>query len=153
MSNWIAITKADLYNSKAAAIIDQADSEQLGAGQTDRSTGVIADVTLEIRRRVARCNQLDADTTTIPAGLKPLAVDIIYCRLKLALGIDLLQGERDALNRREQELQRVANGEDLVDPPDNAVAPNMNTATALPSFGTRGVDLPPRKFTDYTQDG
>jgi len=71
MSNWIAIAKSDLYNSKCAALIDAADSVALGQGQTDRTTGVMADVTLEIRRRVAKSNQLDANTAAIPGGLKP----------------------------------------------------------------------------------
>ena len=66
MNNWITLTKADLYNSKVAALIDAADAVSLGQSQTDRSSGVIGDVTLEIRRRVARCNQLDQDTTKIP---------------------------------------------------------------------------------------
>jgi len=71
MSNWISITKADLYNSKVAALIDAADSASLGQGQQDRITGIIADVTLEIRRRVAKANQLDQNTAAIPGLRSP----------------------------------------------------------------------------------
>lgn len=153
MPNWIAITKLDLYNAKAAALVDAADSVQLGAGQVSRSAQVIADVTAEIRRKVARCNTLDADVTKIPGGLKNCALDIIVARLKVSLEQDLTPAETEGLKARERELNRIADGKDLVDPPDNPVAANMTQGIASPSFGTRGADLPNRRFTDNTQDG
>ena len=135
MSNWITITKADLYNSKVAALIDAANSVSLGAGQTDRTTGIIADVTMEIRRRVARANQVDANASAIPGGLKPLAVDMIYCRLKIALEMQLTEDERLALKQRENQLDRIADGRDVVDPPDNPIAANPVQTIPSPSFG------------------
>jgi hypothetical protein len=153
MPNWIAITKADLYNSKVAALIDASNTASLGAGQADRTTGVIADVTLEIRRKVAKCNVLDVDATKIPGGLKTLAVDLIFCRLKTALEIELNDDERQLLRRRETDLDRIADGKDLIDPPDNAVAANFVPSNPSPSFGSRGIEMPPRKFNDTTQDG
>ena len=135
MSNWITIKLADLYNSKAAALIDTANSVSLGTGQTDRVTGMIADVTVEIRRKVARCNQLDQDTTKIPAGLKNCAVDILYCRLKTALELDLSPAERDSLAARERELNRIADGKDLVDAPDNPMAASQVQDIPAPAFG------------------
>lgn len=148
MSNWITITKADIYNSKAATLVDQINQNLLGNGQTDRLTGIIADVTLEIRRRVAKCNQLDADATRIPGGLKPLAVDLIFCRLKIAVEMELNEDERRTLARRETELDRVAAGDDVVDPPDNPIAANFNQPQPKPSFGTSH-----REFTRWSQDG
>lgn len=130
MSNWISITKADLYNSKVSALIDAADSVMLGDNQSDRTSGVIADVILEIRRRVSKCHQLDVDASKIPAGLKPLAVDIIFCRLKIALEMQLSQDERDALSRRQSELDRIADGKDPVETPDNPIPSAVNTAGA-----------------------
>jgi len=119
MSKWIAITIADLYNSQVAPLIDAANSVALGANQADRVTGTIADVTLEIRRKVAKSNSLDMDGTKIPGGLKTLAIDIIYCRLKTALQMELSQDERDTLKRRVDDLDRIADGKDMVDSPDN----------------------------------
>lgn len=148
MSNWIAITKTDLYNSQVAALIDAADSVSLGANQTDRTTGIIADVTLEIRRRVAKENIVDADTTKIPGGLKVLAVDLIYCRLKMALQQELTEDERKMLDRREKQLERIASGEDVVEPPDTPIAENPEQTIPSPSFGHRH-----REFTDRSQDG
>ena len=148
MSNWIVITKADLYNSKASAIVDTADTCNLGAGQTGRVTGILADVTSEIRRKVARCNQLDANTSAVPGGLKALAVDIIYCRLKVAIEQELTQDERESLKSRERDLDRIADGKDLVDPPDNPVAANFNSDIPVPSFGR-----PPRDLSRNRLDG
>jgi hypothetical protein len=135
LSNWITITKADLYNSKAAALIDAANSVQLGAGQVDRTTGVIADVTLEIRRKVGRCNVVDQDATKIPGGLKPLAVDLIFCRLKVALEQDLSEAERNIMTARQRDLDRIADGKDMVDAPDNPVAAPVVQDIPQPSFG------------------
>ena len=135
MSNWITITKADLYNTKVSALIDAANTVLLGAGQTDRTTGLIADVTMEIRRRVSRANVLDRDTTKIPAGLKPLAIDLICCRLKVALEMDLTKDEASALTRRETELDRIADGKDMVDAPDNPIPATMTQDIPLPAFG------------------
>jgi len=153
VSNWIAITKADLYNSKVAPLVDAGNTVSLGLGQTDRTTGIIADVTMEIRRKVARCNLLDQDATKIPGGLKSLAVDIIFCRLKVALEMDLSEAERESLKARQREMDRIADGKDMVDPPDNPIAANETQGIATPSFPVRGVNAPARKFTNCSQEG
>jgi hypothetical protein len=154
MSNWITITIADLYNSQAAALIDAANSVSLSvnkpgqADQVSRVPGIIADVTMEIRRRVARCNQLDQVVTAIPSGLKPLAVDIIFCRLKVAMQMALSEDERATLKQRERQLDRIADGSDMVDPPDTAIVANFNQTQPSPTFGKRHLF-----FTRCTQDG
>jgi len=148
MSRWISITKAGLYDTKLSALIDAADSVSLGSGQTDRSTGIIADVVAEIRRKVGKSNQLDQDTTKIPGGLKALAEDIIVARLKISIEQELSTDERNNLTRRENDLNRIADGKDQVEAPDNPIAANMVNATSNPSFGTRC-----RNFTDRSQDG
>jgi len=149
MPNSITLTKTDLYNSKAAALIDAADSVSLGVSQTGRSTGVIADVTLEIRRRVSKCNQLDQNPAAIPAGLKPLAIDLVYCRLKNALELALTDDERWFLKQREIQLDRIADGRDLVEPPDNPIAANFTQTIPSPKFGRGRL----REFTRRNQNG
>jgi len=149
MSNWISLTKADLYNSKTAALIDAADSVSLGSGQTDRATGILADVTLEIRRRVSKSNQLDQNPGTLPAGLKPLAIDLAYCRLKNTLELPLTDDERLFLKQREMQLDRIADGRDVVEPPDTPMPANPVEVLPPPSFG-RGR---PREFTRQSQEG
>jgi hypothetical protein len=148
MPNWIAITKQALYDSKAAAFIDAADAVQLGAGQAGRSADAIADVVAEIRRKIARCHALDQDPAKIPAGLKTLAVDLVVARLKIALEQDLTEDEKRGLDRHERELNRIADGKDLVDPPDNPVSPGMNQAQASAQYQAR-----PRLFTGRELSG
>ncbi len=126
MSNWIVIQVSDLYNAKAAALVAAADSVQLEVNQQPRSATTIADVTSEIRRKVSRCNVLDANVAAIPAGLKNCALDIIIARLKISLEQELSKDESDGLRARERELNRIADGKDPVDPPDNPIAANIN---------------------------
>jgi len=135
MSNWITIVKLDLYNAKAAVLVDAADNVQLGVGQASRSAQVIADVTTEIRRKIARVTTLDQDVTKIPGGLKSAAVDIIVARLKISLEQELSQDERDTLKRRTQEINDVRDGKDFVDPPDNPATETFEQAQPAPSFG------------------
>jgi hypothetical protein len=149
MSNWIVIAEVDLYDAKAAALVEAADSVQLGPGQESRSAQVIADVTAEIRRKVARCNQLDQNVAAIPGGLKNCALDIIIARLKIALEQELTSDEKEGLKARERELNRIADGKDLVDPPDNPMPANMTQAIAQPSMG----HWRHRDFTLGQQDG
>ena len=146
--NWITLTIQDLYNSKVAALIDAANSVALGAGQTDRITGTIADVTLSIRRQCARVNLLDADTTKIPGGLKTVAIDVIYCRLKRALEMELSEDERNELKRGEDTFLRIGEGKEFIDPPDTPIAVNFEQAQPAPAFRTRH-----RQFTPRNQDG
>lgn len=134
MSNWITITKLDLYDAKAAALVDAADSQALGAGQVSRSAQVISDVTLEIRRKIARVTVLDQDVTKIPGGLKNCALDIIIARLKISLEQELSQDERDNLKHRWQEINDVRDGKDQVDPPDNPMPSGMQSAQASIQF-------------------
>jgi hypothetical protein len=80
--------------------------------------------------------------------LKPLAVDVIYCRLKNALEMPLTEDERLFLKQRENQLERIANGQDVVDPPDNPIQANFEQTIPSPKFGRK-----PREFTRESQDG
>ena len=149
MSNWSALTIQDLYNSQVAALIDAANSVVLGAGQTDRVTGTISDVTLAIRGACARVNVLDSDTTKIPNSLRTCAVDMIYCRLKRALQMELTEDERAMLKSCERGLELVGEGKGFIDPPDNPIAVNFEQGQPAPSFGHgRHIEFKPRN-----QDG
>ena len=130
MSNWITITKQDLYNSGAQALVDAADTQQLGNGQAARTPSIISDVTNDIRRKVARTSVLDQTLTAIPAGLKNLAVDEILYRIKKALQQDISEADRDDAKGRERTLLRVADGKEPVDPPDNPMQEMMTQADA-----------------------
>ncbi len=150
MSNWIAITNATLYEARVAALIDACDSAALADGQANRSPGIIQGVVDHVRRKVASCqsNHLDADLTTIPKGLRDVTVDLIIARLKGALEQELTQDERENVARRERDLNRVADGSDVVDQPDTPIAAPMEATAPVPA-----IQRPERQFSQENQDG
>lgn len=139
MSNWIPITLANLYDAKVAALVDACDTAALGAGQNNRSAGIITGVVNEIRRKIAshQRNQVDSDPTKIPQGLSDMAVDMIVARLKIALEMELNEDERKNLDRHARNLDRIANGDDVVDAPDNPIVPATEPLVPPPAFGKR----------------
>lgn len=147
---WISITIATLYEAKVAKLVDSADAKALKAGQPNRSAGIIQGVVDEVRRKVASCktNQVDADITTIPSGLRDLTVDLIIARLKKSIELELSQDERDGLGRRERDLNRIANCEDVVDQPVNPIPAPFEATAPSPLFGERH-----RLFTRESQNG
>ena len=150
MAGWIPITIATLYEAKVAALVDSADARALKAGQANRSPGIIQGVVDEIRRKVASCktNQVDQDITTIPSGLRDLAVDLIIARLKKSIEMELSQDERDGLGRRERDLNRIASCLDVVDQPLNPIPAPFEATAPDPAFGCRHRD-----FTKHSQNG
>jgi hypothetical protein len=150
LSNWIAITTATLYEAKVAALIDAASTAAKGDGQPDRAAGIIQGVVDEIRRKVASCatNRVDSDLTKIPKGLRDMAVDMIIARLKKAINRDLSEDERRDLMRHENNLNRIAECRDVVDQPDDAVAPEVEANVPGPAITPRRRD-----FNRTTQDG
>lgn len=138
MPNWIAITIATLKEAKVAALIEACDEAALGSGQDNRATGLIQGVVDEVRRKVASCanNQVDADPTKIPKGLRDIAVDMIIARLKGAIEQDLSEDERNQLSRHERSLNRVAECKDVVDQPDDAVEPEVSSGGAAKLLNT-----------------
>ena len=150
MSNWLTITKTTLYDARIAALIDACDTAALADNQSARSPGIIQGVVDDIRRKVASCrhNQLDADLTKIPKGLKNIAVTLIIAKLKMAIEQDLSEDDRREVITANANLNRVADYSDVVDQPDDAVDAAMEPTVAPPSFGTRC-----RHFTDTTQNG
>lgn len=150
MSNWIAITVDTLNEAKIAPLITAASSAAKAVGQVDRAAGLIQGVVNEIRRKVGSCsaNQLDSDTTKIPASLRDMAVDMIIARLKFALNRDPSPGELEQLRRHATNLDRIAEGKDAVEEPDDPIA--------APVQGGGSVEIvtpPTRDVTRTTMGG
>lgn len=139
MPNWISITVANLYDAKVGALVDACRTQALAANQVDRSPGLIQDVVNDIRRKVAshQRNQLDSDVTTIPQGLKGLAMDLILAKLKGALEMELNKDEATNVSRHDATLNRIADGKDVVDAPDNAIVAPMEPLVPPPAFGDK----------------
>ena len=131
--SWIAITVDTLNEAKIAKLISAADSKALAVGQAGRATGIIQGVVDDIRRKVASntINRVDADLTTIPKGLRDLAVDLIIARLKVAIEMDLSEDERRQVSRRNQELDRIADAKDVIDQPDNPIDSPVQKGAAV----------------------
>jgi hypothetical protein len=133
MPNWIPITIDTLYEAKIAALIDACSSAAKKAGQPDRVAGIIQGVVDYVRRKVGSCasNQVDADLTTIPKGLRDLTVDLIIARLKGALEEPLTDGEQKVIDRHEANLNRIAECKDVVDQPDTPTTPEVQGGPAV----------------------
>jgi hypothetical protein len=133
MPNWIAITIDTLYEAKIAALVDACDTAARKEGQPPRSPGIIQGVVDYVRRKVASCktNQVDEDLTTIPKGLRDLAVDMIIARLKGAIEEPLTDAEQKVLDRHEANLNRIAECKDVVDQPDTPVEPEVQGGPAV----------------------
>lgn len=150
MANWIQITTDTLKEAKVAALIDACDSAALGDGQANRAAGIIQGVVDEIRAAVASCqaNQTDSDLTKIPKSLRDCAVDLIVARLKKAIEQPLTDDEARDVTERRRQLRDVASCTLVVDQPDDAVAPEVESTVPSPSFDSRC-----REFTKRKQDG
>ncbi|HWM26599.1 MAG TPA: hypothetical protein VNP98_17410 [Chthoniobacterales bacterium] len=136
MPNWIPITINDLQDSKVAALVVALQSAALGAGQTDPTPRLTQAVVDRIRRKIASCsvNQLDADTTAIPAGLKTMAVDLILAEMKGRLEEPLTDDEQRKIDLHNSDLNRIAECRDTVEQPDSAIDAPVQDSSGNPSI-------------------
>jgi hypothetical protein len=134
MSNWIALTPADLPTAKVAALVNALQTAALGEGQVDPSLETIVNVTRRIRAEVKGCqkNYIDADVTKIPSDLKSLAVRMVLRDLKNRLEIPLTDDERKSWTSDERYLERIASCEVPIDMPDNPVVGETQAVTGAP---------------------
>jgi hypothetical protein len=134
MPRWNPVTVSDLQDAKVAKLVTALRTKALADGQTDPVERVIASVVTDIRRKVASCraNRTDADATTIPASLLPLACDLIIFRLKLRLEIPLTDDERTNQSTHERTLNRIASCDDVIEQPDDAAAPAVEVTSGTP---------------------
>jgi hypothetical protein len=136
MANWIPITVADLKDAKLAGLVKALQTKALDEGQTDPTPRLTQAVVDRIRRKIASNpkNQLDADTTTIPIGLKTMAVDLIYAEMKGRLEEPLTQDERDSISRDEADLKAIAKGDEVVEQPDTAIDAPVQATSGSPTI-------------------
>lgn len=123
---WITVTKADVYNYLVAPQVDACDSAALGAGQTDRFTEIIADAQLRVRMKVNSntTNVVSATPEAIPPELRWACCMLAIESLQAAIpGLDLDKNQRDEIQRAYQQLDRVADGRDLVTIPTDPEVP------------------------------
>lgn len=114
----------DLHDARVAELIDALRQEALGSGQTDPMPRIIQCVVDEIRRCIAfrASAPLDADGTTIPAGLKGLAVKKVVREMKARLLLSQTAEEAEAEKLYQHRLEQLTRGEWPVDIPTNSLA-------------------------------
>jgi hypothetical protein len=136
MPNWIPITVADLQDAKLAALVTALQEKALGDGQTDPTPRLTQAVVDRIRRKIASNlkNQLDADPTTIPKGLKTMAVDLIYAEMKGRIEEPLTQDENRAIDRHEADLKAIAKGDEVIEQPDDAIDAPVQATSGSPTI-------------------
>ena len=133
MANWINITVENLNNAKIAALVDALRTAALAEGQEERSAEIIQDVVNRIRDEIKGCatNQLDADSTKIPKGLKALAVRMVLRALKDAVEEPLTKDESDQRDLDERYLVRISKCEIPIATPDDPIAGDVQVGGAV----------------------
>jgi len=134
--SWTSITVSDLKDAKVAALVEACQTAALGSGQTDPTATIIQDVVTRIRAEVAACrsNQLDADTTTIPADLKSLAARMIMRQCQSRLQIALNEDEREEQRNDLRYLERIADCKIPVAATDDPITDEVQAGAVSPSL-------------------
>ncbi len=151
MPNWIQITAADLNDARVAELIDSLRQEELASGQGDPLPRFIASAVGELRAAIAFSGryQLDADTATIPNGLKEIAVLKIVRSMKGRLLQALTDDEQRDADTYESRLKALNEGKWPVADPDNA----LPTAPVQSAASTPKITPRIRHFGRWDQEG
>lgn len=150
LMSWITITLLDLNDARVAELVEALRKEELGQGQTDPMPRRITTVADEIRRCIRFGNApLDADTATIPAGLKDLAVEKIVRGLKGRLLQPLTDDETRAEALYQKRMEMLTLGKWPVDATDNPEA----TPTVANTGGVEIANNPCRQVTAENMRG
>lgn len=136
MPRWIPITIDDINDQKLAPLVEALRTRALASGQTDPTPRLTQAVVDRIRRKIASChnNRLDSDTTTIPAGLKTMAVDLIYEEMKGRLEEALTTDEAKKIATHQIDLNRIASCLDTIEQPDDPIDPPVESGSGTPSI-------------------
>jgi hypothetical protein len=115
---WINITKSDIQASYNDTTLEAMLSVATANGQSDPTTTLIPDVTMEVRAYVRSRNTL-GPAGTVPQELKNAAVDIICYRVAQRIaGGDEAKNWKAANDQAMDKLKAVARGDFKVSAPD-----------------------------------
>jgi hypothetical protein len=126
MPAWTTIQLSDLNNYLAGAQVTALNTAALASGQTDRFTNLMTDMVNRIRARIESCprNHLSATPLTVPPELKWVACYLILEAMQTATpGLKLTDDQRAQIASAAQQLDRVANGQDVVSTPPDPLIP------------------------------
>lgn len=150
MPNWIELSAEDLNDYAVAELMTALREEALGDGQGDPFDLIVADVVAHIRRKIAAGGYtLDRSQAKIPKGLKAIGCRRVIAAMKGRLGSSLSKDETRDLDVDNADLNRIADGKDPVDAPDN---PDTGIEIPAPSF-TPQITARARTANRCNQDG
>jgi hypothetical protein len=151
MPNWIELSVEDLNAYQVAELVTALREEALAEGQGDPFDEIFPDVASHIRRKIAAGGfTLDRNQAKIPKGLKAIACRRVVAAMKGRLGQALSKDESRDLTADEADLNRIADGKDPVDAPDN---PDTTGAEIPPGTPSPQISARPRQWTRCNQDG
>lgn len=150
MANWVSITIDDIEDSKVAKLVTALRTRALADDQDDPTPELTQRVVDEVRRKIASntSNRLDEDVTTVPKGLKSMVTELVYFKLKGRLNKSLTSDEKEDKRQYERELNRIAEGKDVVEQPDTPVEAEIESPAPSPSVGKRT-----KRYDRNSQDG
>ncbi len=152
MSNWISISRQDVYDYLAAEQVEAVRSEALGEGQGDPLCAVIADTVCRVRGEVAAYskNTLDADRATIPPELRGAALALIIEAAQVRLpSLSLSTDQIRMANAARALLRRVAAGAFAVSQGD-VTGGGDGEAEASPTVSSKRIELVGRRAKPLT---
>lgn len=147
---WTTLTVADLYDAKAAPLIDAAREAVLGADQDDPVDRAIANVVARIRQEIAAGGRtvLAADTATIPPSLRSLAARMavreLQSRPDVMDALPLTDTDKEAWRQDVRYLERIASGEISVETSDS---PEASPSVQDSGASAEQISSTPRRFT------
>lgn len=144
MPAWVSITIGDVRAEAAASRIEGSVSTDIAEIETHFET-LRAGIVAEIRAKIGThpTNALDADTDTVPPEWKGFACLRILSRMLSRLGqgeessFRLTEDQRRELERRLDDLDRVAEGKLAVTQPSTAGTSEIGSLAAGVAIGGR----------------
>ena len=149
MATWITIAADDLQDYLLAPQLAALRSAALGASQSDPLPGIINDAADHVRGKIASnpANSLSATAYAVPATLKTHVCYIAIFRAQLRIPqLKMTDDQKLAYRNALDDLNRIADGKDAVEQPDDAVS--SNTAAISPAYSN-----PNRRFSHEEQNG
>lgn len=129
---WVTVAKSDLLGFLNSDQLDVINAGNKDAGQTDdRIVQVIPAVVAEMRDDIENNGQavVDANTATVPPGLKSTAVWLCLELLSLSttITLKLTDEQKDKIKNARERMERVRKGEQKVSMPLTTADPSMQT--------------------------
>ena len=143
MPNWTSITENSVKSAKNAAVLVEVRQQAADQSCDDPLPEMISDAVATIRALCSVGNQLDADTTKIPASLMGLAKRMITRALKDYIQLPLTEAENKQQDSDESYKKRIVDQKIRFETPDNPAG-----SGEMQSAGSIDVVSASRRYAD-----